>query len=181
MSKIEEIITTNIDTLHNNYKSNNLSYKKFIDFFDKIGKLYLNFSDSIDSFFNKNISIIENQPISLHPLLLNTENIIKEQARLYYNFSNTINMNIIDQYKLLKKTNDEIESTAYKELKDYYLDNKKTIFNIYKKYNYSSRIKWMKNEKFGVNLLVKLLLISNWLHLDSAFLKIISLKNYKRN
>ena len=71
--------------------------------------------------------------------------------------------------------------TAYKELKDYYLDNKKTIFNIYKKYNYSSRIKWMKNEKFGVNLLVKLLLISNWLHLDSAFLKIISLKNYKRN
>ena len=126
MSKIEEIITTNIDTLHNNYKSNNLSYKKFIDFFDKIGKLYLNFSDSIDSFFNKNISIIENQPISLHPLLLNTENIIKEQARLYYNFSNTINMNIIEQYKLLKETNDKIESTAYKELKDYYKSLKKS-------------------------------------------------------
>ena len=126
MSKIEEIITTNIDTLHNNYKSNNLSYKKFIDFFDKIGKLYLNFSDSIDSFFNKNISIIENQPLTLHPLLLNTENIIKEQAKLYYNFSNTINMNIIEQYKLLKETNDKIESTAYKELKDYYKSLKKS-------------------------------------------------------
>ena len=126
MSKIEEIITTNIDTLHNNYKSNTLSYKKFIDFFDKIGKLYLNFSDSIDSFFNKNISIIENQPLTLHPLLLNTENIIKEQARLYYNFSNTINMNIIEQYKLLKETNDKIESTAYKELKDYYKSLKKS-------------------------------------------------------
>ena len=126
MSKIEEIITTNIDTLHNNYKSNNLSYKKFIDFFDKIGKLYLNFSDSIDAFFNKNISIIENQPLTLHPLLLNSENIIKEQAKLYYNFSNTINMNIIDQYKLLKKTNDEIESTAYKELKEYYKSLKKS-------------------------------------------------------
>ena len=126
MSKIEEVITTNIDILHNNYKANNLSYKKFIDFFDKIGKLYLNFSDSIDSFFNKNISIIENQPISLHPLLLNTENIIKEQAKLYYNFSNTINMNIIEQYKLLKETNDKIESTAYKELKDYYKSLKKS-------------------------------------------------------
>ena len=120
MSKIEEVITTNIDILHNNYKANNLSYKKFIDFFDKIGKLYLNFSDSIDSFFNKNISIIENQPISLHPLLLNTENIIKEQAKFYYNFSETINKNIINKYKLLKETGDKKESTSYKELKEYY-------------------------------------------------------------
>ena len=126
MSKIEEVITTNIDILHNNYKANNLSYKKFIDFFDKIGKLYLNFSDSIDSFFNKNISIIENQPISLHPLLLNTENIIKEQAKFYYNFSETINKNIINKYKLLKETGDKKESTSYKELKEYYKSLKKS-------------------------------------------------------
>ena len=94
------------------------------------------------------------------------------------------NQNIVNFYyfKILAAYLMELSYfTTYKKLKEYYLDNKKTIFNIYKKYNYSSKIKWMKNEKFGVNLLVRLLLISNWLYLDSAFLKIISLKNYRSN
>ena len=142
MSKIEEVITTNIDALHNNYKTNSLTYKKFIDFFDKISKLYLNFSDSIDLFFNKNISIIENQPISLHPLLLNTENLIKEQAKEYYRFSNSINEKIIEQYKLLKETSDKIELTAHKELKDYYKSLKKSKNKLEESQkNYQSKMK----------------------------------------
>ena len=74
MSKNEEIIETNIDYLHNNYKSKILSYQQYIDFFKIISDLYKNFSETIDQYFTKHITIIENQPLSFHPLLLKTEN-----------------------------------------------------------------------------------------------------------
>ena len=120
MSKNEELIETNIDNLHNNFKSKNLCYQQFIDFFEKISELYKNFSDNIDQFFSKHISIIENQPLSLHPLLLKTESLIKAQAKEFKNFSVSIDVKIIEQYNLLMNTNEELESKAHKELKDFY-------------------------------------------------------------
>ena len=120
MSKNEELIETNIDNLHNNFKSKNLCYQQFIDFFGKISELYKNFSDNIDQFFSKHISIIENQPLSLHPLLLKTESLIKAQAKEFKNFSVSIDVKIIEQYNLLMNTNEELESKAHKELKDFY-------------------------------------------------------------
>ena len=148
-------------------KTNNVIIKSYIGYNNLVN------ADSITH--KENYKIINDVP----KMIENVDNFISKDNNYLEK-----NQNIVKFYyfKILAAYLMELSYfTAYKELKDYYLDNKKTIFNIYKKYNYSSRIKWMKNEKFGVNLLVKLLLISNWLHLDSAFLKIISLKNYKRN
>ena len=119
MSKNEEIIETNIDYLHNNYKSKILSYQQYIDFFKIISDLYKNFSDTIDQYFTKHITIIENQPLSLHPLLLKTENFIKEQAKVYKNFSISINKKIIEKNKDLIHSTEEFESKTYEILKSF--------------------------------------------------------------
>lgn len=92
------------------------------------------------------------------------------------------NQNIVKYYyfKILSAYLIELSYfTNYDDLKKYYFENKKTIFDIYKKYKYNKKVKWMKNEKFSVNALVKLLLIFDKIHLDKLFLKIISKKNYK--
>ena len=142
MSKTEEVITSKMDILHTNYKSKNASFKKFIEFFDKISKLYQGFSDSIELIFSKNISITENQPISLQPLLSSLESFIKGQATEFHKVSKRINKEIIESYKLLKESNDKLELTTYKDLNEYNKTLKKSKNKLEESHNiYLSKMK----------------------------------------
>ena len=120
MSKTDEnpFSSSKIDILHTNYKQNYLHYKKFIDFIEKLKKVYLNFSDSIEQIFSKNFSFKENQPNSLSPLLINLECHIKWQSSEFNKLAKYISKEIIDNFKLLKESNDKVEEKIYKELSE---------------------------------------------------------------
>ena len=112
----------------------------------------------------KVISIIDNNLFLNKKYIRNNENIVK----FYY-------MKIVAAYL--------IDLAYFKEEKDllkYYHTNRNKIISIYKKYGYKQKIKWMKNEKISVNTLIKLLIISEKLHLINPFIKKIHKKFYKR-
>ena len=119
MLKSEEISSSKLDILHNNYKIKYSSYKKFIDFIDKIRKLYLSFSENVDNMFSRNYSsITENQPSSLVTLLSSIETHIKWQGTEFNKLSKLLYKEIVETFKLLKDSNDRIEENIYKELNE---------------------------------------------------------------
>lgn len=119
MLKSEESSISNLDILHNNYKLKYTSYKKFIDFIDKIRKIYLSFSENIENMFSKNYSsITENQPSSLITLLTSIETNIKWQGTEFNKLSKLLYKEIIETFRLLKESNDRIEENIYKELNE---------------------------------------------------------------
>ena len=126
MLKPEENTSSKFDILHNNYKSKYSSYKKFIDFIEKIRKLYSNFSENIELIFSKNFSLKENQQSSLHPLIICLENNIKFQKDEYNNLSKFIFKEIIETFKLLKDADDKIEEKIYKEINELHKALKKS-------------------------------------------------------
>ena len=54
LSKSEEHTNSKIEIFHNNYKSKYSVSKKFIDYIEKIGKLFSGFSNDIESIISKN-------------------------------------------------------------------------------------------------------------------------------
>ena len=140
--KAEENFFFFFEIFHNNYKSKYSSYKKFIDFIDKIRKLYQTFSENIEQIFSKNFSFKENQPNLLQPLLISLENHIKLQASEFHRLSKYIKTEIIETYKLLKDFNDKIEEKINKELLELNKTFKKSKIKLDENRNlYNSKMK----------------------------------------
>ena len=118
MSKTDENSSSNIEVLHNNYKQNFQNYKKFIDFAEKLKKVYSNFAENLDLIFSKNFSFADNQQTSLSPVLCNLEFHIKYQKSEINKFAKYLSKEIIDTFKLLKESNDKVEEKIYKEIFD---------------------------------------------------------------
>ena len=106
------------DILHTDYKSKGSSFKKFIDFIEKIRKTFSTFAESIEQIFGKNFSFKENQPATLLPLLTNLENHIKFQAKEFKKLSKSIYKEIIDSFKILSDSNKKLEEKLNKELNE---------------------------------------------------------------
>ena len=118
MSKIDENSSSKIEVLHNNYKQNFQYYKKFIDFTEKLKKVYSNFAENLDLIFSKNFSFADNHQNSLSPVLCNLEFHIKYQKSEINKFVKYLSKEIIDTFKLLKESNDKVEEKIYKEIFD---------------------------------------------------------------
>ena len=143
LSKSEEHTNSKIEIFHNNYKSKYSVSKKFIDYIEKIGKLFSGFSNDIESIISKNNLLKDFQQSSIYPLLINFENYIKFQAKEFNKFSNFISREICETFKIMKATNDKIEDKAYKELTELNKALKKSKHKM--KENYNSYNLKMKN------------------------------------
>ena len=135
MSKLDDNSSSKIEILHNNYKQNYIHYKKFIDFIEKLKKVYINFYENIDLIFAKNFSFTENQPNSLIPVLMNLEFHIKCQSNEFKKLAKNIGKEIIDTFKFLKESNDKIEEKIYKEILDLNKNLKKTKIRLEESHN----------------------------------------------
>ena len=112
MSKVRK------ENRHDNYKYNKSYYKEFIDFLDRIKKIYLSFSDSFNEILNKKYTFFTNSSSIFYCLMENLKVLIKTQSFEYKDLSNLLSREIIESYKINQANTDKNEEMLIKELND---------------------------------------------------------------
>ena len=103
---------------HDNYKYNKSYFKDFVDFMERIKKIYSSLSESIYEILNKKYIIFGNSSNIFYSLMINLKAHMQTQYIEYKGLSNFLAKEIIEPYKIFQTNNDKNEESLIKELND---------------------------------------------------------------
>ena len=103
---------------HDNYKYNKSYFKDFVDFMERIKKIYLSFSELIYDILNKKYIIFGNSSNIFYSLMINLKAHMQTQYIEYKGLSNFLTKEIIEPYKIFQTNNDKNEESLIRELND---------------------------------------------------------------
>ena len=115
MLKPIELVIQKNDNVHNHYRYNNTYYKEFVEFIEKIKKVYSAFSDSISEILSKKYIFFDDNTSIFYSLMIYLKNHIQTESSEYKELSNHLTNEIIEKYKIMKANNEKTEGNLTKD------------------------------------------------------------------
>ena len=115
MLKPIELVIQKNDNVHNHYRYNNTYYKDFMEFIEKIKKVYSTFSDSISEILSKRYMFFEDNTSIFYSLMVYLKNHLQTESSEYKELINHLTNEIIEKYKIMKANNEKTEGNLTKD------------------------------------------------------------------